>query len=83
MKKLLAFLTALLLFIPSFSISMGMETYLQVRKETDFLEHVVLYYCTDASGMTVPWDGGYTVIECQYETAGWGYPHKIRAFSGT
>ncbi len=78
MKKLLAFLTALLVSIPIFSTGMGMRADLQVRKETDFPEHVVLYYCTDASGKTVPWEGGYTVIECQYETAGREYPVKIR-----
>ena len=74
MKKLLAFLTALLFSIPIFSTGMGMRADLQVRKETDFPEHVVLYYCTDASGTNIPWEGGYTVIECQYETTGREYP---------
>ena len=46
MKKLLAFLTALLFSIPIFSTGTGMMTDLQIRKETDFLEHVVHYCCT-------------------------------------
>ena len=78
MRKIPAFLMALLLILTSLSFAAGEEVSdYSILTNIDYRKHIVQYTYIDQDGQMVSGPYGYAIIECQYE-GNREYPFKIR-----